>query len=199
MKYIGIFASLFIAFLILEPAYPAETNDLKEGFVGIGYVKNDAAKVRSGDNVNFETLCTLEKSYPVNIIGKRYSWYKISLPKQARVYINKDYVDPLYDQKNIGIVNASNVNLRAGPGTNYSIIGQVSDFEKLSVVSEENGWYEIEPPEGLIGWIHDSQVRLNTDSNTAPQENKKIESGLTTTLHLDQKPPEPRGNLIIRR
>lgn len=116
--------------------------------------------MRAGDNINFESLCKLKQGAPVKILDKRYSWFKIALPKNAYLYIKDEYVD-LALGKDTGTVNARRVNLRAGPGTEYSILGQVSKQEKLKVTSEKDGWYKIEPPDGTAGWIHSTQVEFD--------------------------------------
>jgi uncharacterized protein YgiM (DUF1202 family) len=138
----------------------------------IGFIKNDGANVRAGDNVNFTSLCKLEDGDPVKVIGKRYSWYKILLPEKAHVYIKGDFVEIIPDQEEAGI-NASNVNLRAGPGTKYAIVGQVSKPDKIHIVAEEeNAWYKITPPKNIAGWVHSSQLRFSTEKS-APEEEIK--------------------------
>lgn len=132
-------------------------------FPKIGFVKNDGANVRAGDNVNFEGLCKLEKGDPVKIVDKRYSWFKIKLPKTTCLYIKNDYVD-LDPENRVGTVNAAGVNLRAGPGTKYSILGQVSEPEEIDVLMEEDGWYKIIPPKNAEGWIHSSQISFSLET-----------------------------------
>ncbi len=152
----------------------ANATDAEEKLPRIGFIKNKVSNVRAGDNINYEILCKLEKGDPVKLIDKRYSWYKINLPREAYVYIKDDYVDLNYEKgKKIGEVNALRVNLRAGPGTKYSILGQVSKPESLRVISkEEGGWYKIEPPQGTGGWVHSKQIAL---SFVEKDEIKKIE------------------------
>lgn len=169
----------------------------EQGFPKIGFVKNDDANVRAGDNVNFETLCKLKKGDPVKIIDKRYSWFKIVLPKTACLYIKNDYVD-MTEEKGIGMVNAAKVNLRAGPDTRYSILGQVSKPEKVKMVSEEGEWYRIEPPAETAGWIHSTQITFDMDlpktaedaSLPSPQEENK-------NIILKAGAPAPKGNLLF--
>ncbi|MDP2911870.1 MAG: SH3 domain-containing protein [Candidatus Omnitrophota bacterium] len=210
MKYLK---SLIIALSLfaLTTAYAEE--EAKEKFPKIGHVKNDGAAVKSGDNVNFESLCVMSKSDSVKVIDRRYSWLKILLPRKAFLYINKDYVDLTSDEKGVGIVSASNVNLRAGSGTRYSIAGQVSKPEKISIVSEDNGWYKIEPPYGTTGWIHSDQVTLAEETETPeikevrqaeprqePKEIKKtaeVKSEPGSTVRLNAGYPSPKGNLSI--
>lgn len=157
MKFAKIVTMLFIlSFILIGVCFADEEETLSK----IGFVKNNGANVRAGDNINFETLCRLEKGDPVKIIGKRYSWFKIILPKKAHIYVKNDYVD-LDPEKDIGVVNALRVNLRAGPGTRYSILSQVSRPEMLNVLSEKDGWYKIEPPERTPGWMHSSQIMFD--------------------------------------
>ena len=171
MKYIKSLL-VMLSLFALTTAYAQE--EVKEKFPKIGHVKNDGVAVRSGDNVNFESLCVMSKSDSVKVIDRRYSWLKILLPRKAFLYINKDYVDLTSDEKGVGIVNASNVNLRAGAGTRYSIVGQVSKPEKISIVSEDNGWYKIEPPYGTTGWIYSDQIALAEESETKTLETKEV-------------------------
>ena len=142
---------------------PHAATGAEEKLPRIGFIKNDLSNIRAGDNINYEVLCKLKKGDPVKLIGKRYNWYKIELPSKAYVYIKDDYVDLSHEKgEKIGEVNAVRVNLRAGPGTKHSILGQVSKPESLRVISrEEGGWYKIEPPQGASGWVHSSQIALS--------------------------------------
>lgn len=160
MKLIKIFSSLLILSIFFEAVSFADIEE--ENFPKIAFVKNKSANVRAGDNMNFESLCVLEKHDPVKIIGKRYSWFKIILPKKAHLYIKNDYVD--FDhKKGIGSVNGVRINLRAGPSTKYSILGQVSKPEQLKIAAEKDGWYEIEPPAKTAGWIHSSEITFRLE------------------------------------
>lgn len=53
------------------------------------------------------------------------------------------------------------LNVRTGPGTNYSKIGQVSPGEELEVVQYDDaaGWYEIKL-EGGTGWVTKQYVQI---------------------------------------
>ncbi|MEK6733111.1 MAG: SH3 domain-containing protein [Candidatus Omnitrophota bacterium] len=204
MRYLKILIIIFSLFTLTSYAQ----EEAEENFPKIGHVKNDGATVRSGDNVNFESLCVMSKSDSVKVIDRRYSWLKILLPRKAFLYINKDYVDLTSDEKGVGIVNASNVNLRAGPGTRYSIVGQASKPEKISIISEDNGWYKIEPPYGAAGWIYSDQITLVEETKTPetkevrqePKEIKKtaeVKHGPGSTVRLNAGYPSPKGNLSI--
>jgi len=189
---------IIILSLFALTAYAQE--EAKENFPKIGYVKDDGVTVRAGDNANFENLGTLSKSDSVKIIERRYSWFKILLPRKAALYVSKDYVTLTSDEKGIGIINAGNVNLRAGAGTRYSIVGQISKPEKVSILSEETGWYKIEPPYGTAGWVLSSQITLAEEEKTAPPvpaPAQKKETTGSATVRLGANSSAPKGNLSI--
>ena len=204
---------LIVIFSLLTlTAYAQEESG--EKFPKVGYVKNDGAIVKAGDNENFETLCTLLKADSVKIIDRRYSWLKILLPRKAALYINSDYVTLTSDEKGVGIINASNVNIRAGAGTRYSIVGQISKPEKVSILSEDAGWYKVEPPYGIAGWIHSKQIDITTEKNemeppeqkeTVKKENlipsasaNKKEAANSSTVRLNANYPAPtKGNMSV--
>lgn len=206
MKLIRIVLLVFVlSFLLNGISFANEAEVLEKN----GFAKNDGSNVRAGDNVNFEILCELGKDEPIKVIGERYSWFKILLPKKAHIYIKNDYVDLSLENRETGTVNAIRVNLRAGPDTKYSILGQVSKPKELRIISEENGWYKIEPPNGVAGWIHSNQVTFSSESiametEASVEESKEevvqegipvVEEGLRVELILDA--PEPKGNLTF--
>ena len=166
---------IFLSFIIMFSFLVSGACLAQEGYEDIsriGFIKNDGANVRAGDNINFASLCKLEEGDPVKVIGKRYSWYKILLPEKAHVYIKGDFVEIVPDKKEAEI-NALNVNLRAGPGTKYAIVGQVSKPDKIHIVAEEeDAWYKITPPKNIAGWVHSSQLRFSAEE-PAPEEKTK--------------------------
>jgi len=171
MRLIRVFVLLFILSILFHGIC---LSDEEKDFPKIAFVKNDGANVRAGDNINFEALCKLETGDPVKIIDKRYSWFKILLPQKAYLYIKNDYVD-LFLEKGIGTVNAVRVNLRAGPGTKYSILGQASRPDKVKVVSKKEDWYKIQPPTGTAGWIHSTQVGFSLGNIKHAEKKQEVE------------------------
>lgn len=55
-----------------------------------------------------------------------------------------------------GRVTATSVNLRAGPGTNFAVIGRAAQNDELVVTGMTDGiWIEVKTPLGQeIGWVH---------------------------------------------
>lgn len=51
-------------------------------------------------------------------------------------------------------VVGDNVNLRSGPGTNYSVKWKYGSGFPLKVLDEKSSWYKVEDFEGDTGWLH---------------------------------------------
>ncbi|WP_059283502.1 SH3 domain-containing protein [Bacillus coahuilensis] len=64
-------------------------------------------------------------------------------------------------------VDQGPLNVRSGPSTGYSIIGNVNDFTYLqgvldssNVLQQQNGWYKVQLSDGQQGWISSQYARL---------------------------------------
>ncbi len=56
---------------------------------------------------------------------------------------------------NVILVTGSTVNLRSGPGTRYSILGQVQRGDSLQVTGGLEDWYRVYVPDlSLFAWIY---------------------------------------------
>ena len=65
---------------------------------------------------------------------------------------NSDQVNSVW---NCIIVTGSVVNLRSGPGTEYSILGQAREGDSLQVTGGLDDWYRIYVPDmSLFAWIY---------------------------------------------
>ena len=76
------------------------------------------------------------------------AWAKITLPPGAHAWINSSFI------------NASNktvlpkkLNVRSGPGENYSVIGLLQRGDALKEITTKGDWTEIEPPASGYGFV----------------------------------------------
>jgi len=132
----------------------------QEFFPFLAEVTSDHVNVRAGQSANFERLCQLDKGDHVIILDKNFSWYKVRLPKIAKSYIIEKYV--LLRGKDRGEVIADNVNIRAGAGIKFSVIGQLDSGDKVTILEYGQKWYKIEPVEGSFGWILDKYLAFKS-------------------------------------
>lgn len=122
-------------------------------------VKADRTNLRAKPAFDGEVLATLKKGDPVEVLdevpgtgadGQARPWSKVALPKQVSVWV----YGALVDAKTKTVRGRGKVlNLRAGPGPNYSILGEVKAGEALTVLRELDGWLQIEPPAGTFAFV----------------------------------------------
>ena len=84
-----------------------------------------------------------------------------------------------------GIVTASALNVRSGPGTNYKSVGLVYKNEYVRVFAKIGSWYVVQTNSDLIGAVSTKYVRAinsktNTGSNTGSTTGTTQNNNTTT-------------------
>ena len=133
----------------------------------LGKITADNVNVRAGQSAAFERLYQLNKEETVVVVDHKYSRYKVKLPDNAEVYISEKFVKRRI--KDIAIVTGNVVNLRAGPGEEYSALGKVKKNQIVRIRETVNNWCRIEPMEGMHGWILDKFVTFHSNDIPAPK------------------------------
>ncbi len=91
-----------------------------------------------------------------------------------------------------GIVTASSLNVREGPGTNFKSVGLVNKNEYIRIFAKIGDWYVVQTDDNYIGAASSNYIRLvypNT-SNNAGSSSGNTSSGTTTTSQLTQDEQE---------
>lgn len=81
----------------------------------------------------------------VKSVGKE--WVELVPPCSVEFWVLSDYIRD-------GAVKGQNVNVRAGPGINFSIVGQVNQGMNVVVKSAHLDWVSISPPESCSLWVY---------------------------------------------
>jgi uncharacterized protein YgiM (DUF1202 family) len=102
------------------------------------------AKAKKGETVEVRELVTLKKTKT----DEPAVWAKISLPASAGVWVSALFVDT-----NKNIVKVNKLNLRSGPGENFSTIGLLEKGAAIKPIETKNKWIKIEAPAEVFGFI----------------------------------------------
>ena len=155
-----------------------------------GTVKvNGALNVRSGAGTSYSVIGSLSNGANVEIVETSGSWYKIKYGS-GYGYISKDYVT-VSSSSNSGSTNTTTMqsgtvkvngalNVRSGAGTNYSVIGSLSNGAKVEIVETSGSWYKIKYGSGY-GYVSKDYILVNTRSIV---ENTVLREGTAVTLSL---------------
>ncbi len=125
-------------------------------------VKADRTNVRAKPTFDGEVLTTLSKGDLVEVLdevpgtgadGALRTWARIALPKNAPVWVYAPFVD-----SKTKTVKSKVLNLRAGPGRNYSELGELGQGATVTVLREVDGWLQIEPPPNTSAYVSSNLI-----------------------------------------
>jgi uncharacterized protein YgiM (DUF1202 family) len=89
------------------------------------------------------------------------AWAKIALPDKAHAWVKASFIDPASKT----VTAKSKLNLRAGPGENYSVLGTLEPGATVKEVDTKNGWIQIETPANTYAFV--AAQYLKQESATA--------------------------------
>ena len=155
-------------------------NEYKKITYKTGKSNTKIGKVNSSRGLNVRStprvedgnkLYVLANGTDLEIIGEKDDWYKIKVKNKKSGWVSSQYVD--LNSKS-SYVSANRVNFRSGPSTSYSVIGKLSNGDKVEVISTSNGWSKVKY-KGKTGYVSSKYL----SSSVAP------ESTTTTTKYVN--------------
>jgi uncharacterized protein YgiM (DUF1202 family) len=108
------------------------------------------------------------------------AWAKILLPSSAHIWANTTFIDPA-----TMTVKATRLNLRSGPGENFSVLGRLEHGDTVKQLTTKDNWMEIEPPTNAYAFV--AAQYLKTAQPVAPTT--------AMTAATTAKPGEPAPTL----
>jgi uncharacterized protein YgiM (DUF1202 family) len=120
--------------------------------------------VRGQAKLNSEVVTRVTKGQTVTVLEEIVrnnsgpeepsAWAKILLPPNAHVWANSSFIDPANKT-----VRPKRLNLRSGPGENYSVIGLLQSGETVKELNTKGDWMEIEPPANAYAFVAAQYVK----------------------------------------
>ena len=126
-----------------------------------GTVTGSMVNIRAGAGTRYAKKGSVARGTKLTVLGQQPSWLNIRLNSGVTGWIHADYVQvAATPAPETGVSNGetggskievtgSRVNLRQGPGTNYSAQGQVKKGDQLPLLGEREGWYQVKTSRGV--------------------------------------------------
>lgn len=167
--------------------------------------------VRESPSTSGRIVHKLNRNQVVGIYEELNGWYKIDYidgVKKKYGYVSKDYIsiineNPNDEEKPVepekpsvsvnkqGIVKVNSaLNMRSGPGSNYGVIGTLRNNDKVEIIKEVDGWYEIKF-NGKVGYVSKSYITIvNEEANNGTESVIKEGTvyGVSTNLNVRTGP-----------
>ena len=156
-----------------------------------GFIGEILFRINKGDNVTVIEEVRLKNSKD----DEPSAWAKIALPAGARTWINTSFVDPTTKA-----VKPKKLNLRGGPGENYSVIGTLERGATVKEVSVKGDWMEIEAPPGAFAFVAAQYLKQEaapaivaapTTTEPPPTQAPVTEPPPVAATTTDTTPPPP--------
>mgnify|MGYP002626106368 CR=1 FL=1 len=138
----------------------------------------DTLNIRSGPGSDYPWLGSVPRDGQVRVVGESGNWYQIvTLDGLVTGYMSKNYLTtnsysvpstPAYSDPyasytmpvSYGVVTDTNaLNVRSGPGTEYTLLGSIAKGEWVEISGESGNWYYVTVVDrGLIGFVSKNYV-----------------------------------------
>ena len=170
--------------------YLKRANDMDASF-GTGTIDGSYVRMRSGASTSSSILGTYNSGTTMTVTGVSGAWYKVNY-NGTDGYVHSDYVSLSGVTSSGGSASGSNgsvkgsdVRMRSGPGTNYSILGTYQNGTPLTVTGTENGWSKVTIG-GTSGYIRSDYVSGGADSKTGyiKGNDVRLRSGAGTSYSI---------------
>jgi hypothetical protein len=187
--------SALSAFCLFAPSiHAAETKAVvTDGKINVrgqpSLVGEVITQLQKGDEVTVLEEINVENPKP----GDPTNWAKIKLPANTPVWVFAPMV------KN-GAVAVSRLNLRAGPGENYSVLGRLDRGEPVKEIRTVEQWSEVEAPPSAYAFVDASLIKPTGENALpsatptvampgTPASGSKTESTVDLNKGAGQNPP----------
>ena len=150
--------------------------------------------VRGQAGLKGEVITHLSKGEPVTVlsqinldkhaVGEPAHWAKIALPSTVHVWVNAKYIDGANKT-----VSTKQLNLRAGPGENFSVLGTLERGTPVNELETKGNWIKIEAPANACAFVAAMYLSRNAGAAagavlaTAPAADTNAGSRSATDCH----------------
>ena len=170
-------------------------------------VKGDRVRVRGQATLKSEVITLLKKGETVTVLeeiaarkpkrGEPANWARIQLPPNTPVWVYAPYIETTNNT-----VNIKRLNLRAGPGERFSIIGRIERGTPVKQIRTTDNWMEIEAPGNAFAFVAaemlekltapaQPQLAANTPKPAPAQPAPTVETVKTETAPAVATEPVP--------
>jgi uncharacterized protein YgiM (DUF1202 family) len=167
---------------------------------GPAVVDANHVNVRGQPKLNSEVVTRLSKDQKVTVIteitrnnsgpDEPSAWAKIALPSDVHVWINGGFIDPSNKT-----VKSKKLNVRGGPGENFSVLGLLERGEAVSQVSVKGDWIEIEAPTNSYAFVAAQYLKQDAAASvTALAEPPSVSAILTNEPPIATAPTSEPSN-----
>jgi uncharacterized protein YgiM (DUF1202 family) len=180
-----------------KPKYDLHTTPLKPG---PAIVVASNVNVRGQAKLNSEVIGRVTKGQQVTVLEEvtlknsgpeePSAWAKIVLPPNINGWIHSEFIDAATKA-----VKPRRLNVRSGPGENYSVIGRLERGENVKELRAQGPWIQIEPPTNAYAFVAAQYLKQEAEAPAtvaaAPTAPTEVPATATTVPEQPAVAPPP--------
>ncbi|MBA3468229.1 MAG: SH3 domain-containing protein [Herpetosiphonaceae bacterium] len=131
-------------------------------------VSAELANLRNGPGTEFDRLDKLQNGSQLEVLSRHADWVEVRTEGGQTGWLAIDVLDldeetiaalpepaalPTPPPARVATISQESLNLRDGPGTDYISLVKLSSGLEVSLVAQYEGWYQVETPDGNVGWV----------------------------------------------
>ena len=165
-KVVSIVMTLLCSFMILYfEGFHAEAAT-SSSVAGIVATSSGNLNVRSAQSTSSSVVASLAKGSYVTLLSKSGNWWYLEYADGKYGYSNADYIRTVSSGIAASVnITSGTLNVRAGAGTSYAVVGSLSKGKWVVVLSESNGWSKVLYQGTKVGYVS-SQYMKKQSSDT---------------------------------
>ena len=147
--------------------------------------------VRSGPGTNYTSKTVIASGTSITVTDRSNSeWYAVKLSNGMTGYIFSIYIELESGSSSGGGSSSSEsvrarttagVNVRSGPGTNYSSKTVIASGTSITVTDRSNSeWYAVKLSNGMTGYIYSIYIRIESESSSGGSSGTESTPAKTT-------------------
>ncbi len=124
-------------------------------------VVGDRVNMRARPSLQAEVVGQLNENDRIVVRSLTNDWAEVAPPAGIEFCVHRDFIKD-------GAVSVPKLHVRAGPGINFSKVGQMVKGDAVKVTGEFGEWLKIAPPPGSSLWVARSMVKLPEPRTASP-------------------------------
>ena len=164
--------SIIMVVLLLVAALPMTALAASAKAVYISSTGSGTLNLRSGPGKSYSVKGYVHHGDKVTPISSDGEWSKVKVQDSGKTgWIKTKYFDGTTKDlgtgsKTVKVSSGSNLNLRSGPGTSYSVKGTVKNGASVKVLNPEDNWVKVTvSSSGKTGWIMAKYIGASSGSS----------------------------------
>ncbi|MGD7009783.1 SH3 domain-containing protein [Metabacillus sp. 84] len=190
-------ASLILCMVLLFSMIPANPDNAEAASKETAKILNDTLNIRKGPGLSYgiEAIAKKNETYPV--LERKKEWVKLSLPGNRTGWAASWLVQIQSSSKTKMVsTKSSDLRIRKGPGTGYSVVGTFPAGKQAAVLKTEGDWTNISY-NGVKGWISTRYIEASSGSSAEKTQPASGPTGYITAASLNvRSAPNPAASML---